>query len=123
MRKKSAKEESTLLNNIFEGILKIKGKRITSIHLGKLENAICDYFVICSGDSNTQVSSIAYSVIEVVRENTGVKPYHSEGYENAHWILIDYGSVVVHVFQNTYRDFYKLEDLWADGDITLVTKD
>jgi len=59
----------------------------------------------------------------VVRVNTGVKPYHSEGYENALWILIDYGSVVVHVFQNANRDFYKLEDLWADGDITLVTKD
>lgn len=123
MRKKSDKEEKLLLNNIIEGILKIKGKKIISIHLGKLDNAICDYFVICSGDSSTQVSSIADSVIDEVRENAGLKPYHSEGYENAQWILVDYGSIVVHIFQNTYRDFYKLEDLWADGEITLVTKE
>lgn len=123
MRKKSDKEEKLLLNNIIEGILKIKGKKIISIHLGKLDNAICDYFVICSGDSSTQVSSIADSVIDEVRENAGLKPYHSEGYENAQWILVDYGSIVVHIFQNTYRDFYKLEDLWADGEITNVTKE
>jgi ribosome-associated protein len=79
--------------------------------------------VICSGESNTQVSSIADSVIGEVKENSGIKPFHSEGYENAQWVLIDYGSVVVHVFQNAYRDFYRLEDLWADGEVSHITKE
>lgn len=123
MRKKEQAEDKILLNNIIEGILKIKGKKVTSINLGKLENAICQYFVICSGDSNTQVNGIADSVIDEVKENTGIKPNHSEGLDNAQWVLIDYGSVVVHVFQTTYRDFYKLEDLWADGEVKHVTKE
>lgn len=123
MRKKEQPEDKILLNNIIEGILKIKGKKVTSINLGKLENAICQYFVICSGDSNTQVNGIADSVIDEVKENTGIKPNHSEGLDNAQWVLIDYGSVVVHVFQTTYRDFYKLEDLWADGEVNHVTKE
>lgn len=123
MRKKEQTEDKILLNNIIEGILKIKGKKVTSINLGKLENAICQYFVICSGDSNTQVNGIADSVIDEVKENTGIKPNHSEGLDNAQWVLIDYGSVVVHVFQNVYRDFYKLEDLWADGEVNHVTKE
>lgn len=123
MRKKVQVEDKILLDNIIEGILKIKGKKVTSINLGKLENAICQYFVICSGESNTQVSSIASSVIDEVKENTGIKPYHTEGLDNAQWVLIDFGSVVVHVFQTTYRDFYKLEDLWADGEVNHLTKD
>lgn len=123
MRKKEQAEDKILLNNIIEGILKIKGKRITSINLGKLENAICQYFVICSGESNTQVSGIADSVINEVKENTGIKPFHSEGFENAQWVLIDFGSVVVHVFQTAFRDFYKLEDLWADGEVSYITKE
>jgi ribosome-associated protein len=123
MRKKVQVEDKILLDNIIEGILKIKGKKVTSINLGKLENAICQYFVICSGESNTQVSSIADSVIDEVKGNTGIKPYHTEGLDNAQWVLIDFGSVVVHVFQTTYRDFYKLEDLWADGEVNHVTKD
>jgi ribosome-associated protein len=123
MRKKVQEEDKILLDNIIEGILKIKGKKVTSINLGKLENAICQYFVICSGESNTQVSSITDSVINEVKGNTGIKPYHTEGLDNAQWVLIDFGSVVVHVFQTTYRDFYKLEDLWADGEVNHVTKD
>jgi ribosome-associated protein len=123
MGKRKVDQDKVLTENIVEGILKIKGKKITSIHLGKLENAICQYFIICSGESNTQVSSIADSLIDEVKKKSGIRPYHSEGYENAQWVLIDYGSVVVHVFQNAYRDFYRLEELWADGEVSYITKE
>jgi ribosome-associated protein len=122
MRKKTVSEDKKLLEHIFEGILKIKGKKIVCINLQKLEHAVCDYFVICSGESSTQVSSIAESVVEQVRDQLNLRPGHKEGFENAQWVLIDYGYVVVHVFQDTQREFYKLEDLWADGEVSLIAE-
>jgi ribosome-associated protein len=104
-----------LLSNIIEGIRKVKGKEIVNIDLENLENRICRYFVICHGDSNTHVNAIADSVDRETKEKTGWSSLHKEGHENAQWVLMDYGSVVVHVFQKAFRDFYRLEDLWADG--------
>lgn len=104
-----------LVNSIIEGIHKKKGKEVVSLDLTKIENAVCKYFVICHGDSNTQVDAIADSVEETVREMAGEKVWRKEGKTNATWILLDYADVVVHIFQKAYRDFYKLEDLWADA--------
>ena len=106
-----------VLSNIIEGIRKLKGKEIVNIDLTGLEHRVCQYFVICHGDSNTHVNAIADSVDREVKEKLGYKSPHKEGLDNAQWILIDYGSVVVHVFQKEFRDFYRLEDLWADGDM------
>ena len=106
-----------LLSNIIEGIRKVKGKEIVNIDLENLENRICRYFVICHGDSNTHVNAIADSVDREMKEKTGWSSLHKEGHENAQWVLMDYGSVVVHVFQKAFRDFYRLEDLWADGNM------
>ncbi len=106
-----------LLSNIVEGIRKVKGKEIVNIDLENLENRICRYFVICHGDSNTHVNAIADSVEREMKEKTGWSSLHTEGHENAQWVLMDYGSVVVHVFQKAFRDFYRLEDLWADGNM------
>lgn len=106
-----------LLSNIIEGIRKVKGKEIVNIDLENLENRICRYFVICHGDSNTHVNAIADSVDREMKEKTGWSSIHKEGHENAQWVLMDYGSVVVHVFQKAFRDFYRLEDLWADGNM------
>jgi ribosome-associated protein len=79
---------------------------------------VCKYFVICHGDSNTQVSALADSVIKTVRVETGEKVWHKEGLNNATWVLLDYSDVVIHIFQKEYRDFYKLEELWADAKLT-----
>ncbi len=106
-----------LLSNIIEGIRKVKGKEIVNIDLENLENRICRYFVICHGDSNTHVSAISDSVDRQMKEKTGWSSFHREGQENAQWVLMDYGSVVVHVFQKAFRDFYRLEELWADGNM------
>ncbi len=107
-----------IVSAAIEGILKIKGKDLVSLDLTEIENSVCKYFIICHGDSNVQVSALADSVIETVRDETGEKVWHKEGLDNATWVLLDYSDVVVHIFQKEYRDFYKLEELWADAKIT-----
>ncbi len=107
-----------IVSAVIEGILKKKGKDPISLDLTKIENSVCKYFIICHGDSNTQVEALADSVIETVREETGEKVWHKEGLSNATWVLLDYSDVVVHVFQKEYRDLYKLEELWADAKLT-----
>jgi ribosome-associated protein len=104
-----------LSNLIVEGILQRKGKNIIQLDFSGLHNAICKFFIICHGTSRTQVEAIADSVDEIVKKSMGIDPWHREGYENAEWILLDYIDVVVHVFQEKTRKFYRLEDLWADA--------
>lgn len=109
-----------LLHCITEAILDKKGKEVVNIDLMRLGYAMCDNFIVCHGDSTTQVRALAESVEEKVKELTGIRLTHHEGTENAQWILIDFGSVVVHIFIKEARDYYKLEDLWGDADITIV---
>jgi ribosome-associated protein len=119
--KKIIKDSTQLLADaVVEGILEIKGKNITVMNLQSIHNRVCDYFIICQADSNTQVNAIAESIQETVKKMTGDKPYRSEGFENSEWILIDYVTVVVHVFQSHIRDFYNLESLWADAETTQI---
>jgi ribosome-associated protein len=106
-----------------EGILEVKGKNISVLNLKGIHNRVCDYFIICQADSNTQVNAIANSVEEIVRKRTGEKPYRSEGFENSEWILVDYVTVVVHIFQTHIRNFYNLESLWADAEVTEIAFD
>jgi len=116
MAKKTVKDDTEkLLEEIIEAMQDKKAKDIVSINLSKLENSITKYFVICNGTSNTQVDGIYDNVIEKVNENMNIKPSHKEGYENSEWILIDYFDIVVHIFIDDIRKFYKLEELWADG--------
>lgn len=118
---KTIKDDAAILaETIIKGIQEKKGKKIVVMNLQKIENSICDYFIICHGDSNTQVEAIADSIDHEVKMATGEDPWHSEGYENAEWILVDYVNVVVHVFQKEIRDFYKLENLWGDAEITEI---
>jgi ribosome-associated protein len=115
---KEVKDETAILADIaVKGILEKKGKNITCLNLRNISNRVCDYFIICEGDSTTQVDAIARSVEDEVRKATGEKPYHTEGFENSEWVLIDYVTVVVHVFQKEIRDFYNLESLWADAEV------
>jgi ribosome-associated protein len=105
---------------ILEGIKKIKGKDITIIDLNTIKHTECGYFVICHGTSSTHVSSIAESVEKKMEEIAGEKALHTEGYNNALWILLDFGEIVVHVFDEKTRNFYDLESLWSDAKITKI---
>ncbi len=104
-----------LVNAVVEGIQELKGKNITILDLREVDSSVCQFFVICDGDSNIQVNAIGDSVEDYVLEKLNDKPYHIEGKENAEWILVDYVDVVVHVFQRPVREFYNLEGLWADA--------
>ncbi len=108
---------ATLKETIIEGIFEKKGRDVVSIDLGMIDTAICDEFVISHADSGTQVKAIADSVKEKVRKTHQAYVWHSEGYDNAQWVLLDYANIVVHIFQTEFRDFYKLEDLWGDARI------
>ncbi len=110
----------TILSNIIEGIRNVKGKEIVNIDFSNLEHRICQYFVICHGESNTHVNAIADSVDRKVKKKLGCRCLHKEGHDNAQWILMDYGSIVVHVFQKEFRDYYRLEELWADVDVVRI---
>ncbi len=121
MRKtKKQADTEELLNAIIEGIQRIKGLDIVKINLSKINHTECNYFVICHGKSNTQVDAIAHSVEDTVLELAGEKAWHSDGYRNSIWVLLDYADVMVHVFQKEARDFYDLENLWADAPIEKV---
>jgi len=106
-----------IIEAVLEGIRKIKGKDITIVDLNTIHHTECGYFIICHGTSSTQVSSIAQSVEETVAETAGINAWHTEGYRNSVWILLDYGDIVVHVFHEKTRNFYDLEGLWADAKI------
>ena len=109
-----------LADIIVEAILNKKGKDPVVMDFSKMNNGICDAFVICHGTSRTQVEAIAASIIEEVKKKKGLNPFHKEGFENAEWILIDYNEVIVHIFQESRRTFYNLEQLWADTEITRI---
>ena len=108
---------------VVEGLQEIKEQNITVLDLREIENAVTDFFIIAEGNSNTQVNSLADSVHKVVRENVGDKPWHIEGRDNSEWVLMDYVTVVVHVFQKGIREFYDLEGLWGDAEITIIEND
>ena len=107
-----------LISNIIAGIEKVKGTDITIMDLREVENTVCDYFILCNGSSNTQVSAISGAIQKVVSQAEGHQhPWHVEGETNAEWVLIDYVDVVVHIFQTKIRERYDLEGLWGDAKI------
>ena len=119
MRKKS-EGLNGLIEKIVVGISDVKGQDIEMIDLRKIENRICDFYIICSGSSNTHVSAILDSVKKKVNKTLKEKPSHTEGEENAEWILLDYINVVVHIFQKQVRDFYRIEELWGDCKTNMI---
>jgi len=107
----------SLINKIIEGIEEVKGQHITIIDLRDLENAVAKYFIIADGTSNTQVNAIADSVKKTVSKSLQQKPWHIEGEDNSEWILMDYVDVVTHIMQKPIRDYYNIEELWADAKV------
>lgn len=112
--------EEKLVTHIINTLQEHKGINITKIDLRKIENCFCRFFVICHGNSNTHVSSMADFVYDGVNKDLQEKPIHMEGADLAQWIVMDYGNVMVHVFQKEVRDYYQLEDFWADAEITEI---
>ncbi len=110
----------TLLTHIIEGIEEVKGEDINVLDLREIENNVCQYFVVCSGNSNTQVRAISSSVQKVVSKAIHEKPWHVEGQDSSEWILMDFVDVVVHIFQKQTRSHYDIESLWGDAKQTLI---
>ncbi|MCT4665337.1 MAG: ribosome silencing factor [Flavobacteriales bacterium] len=107
---------------IVEAILEKKGQNITILDFEELENTSSDLFIICEGNSTTQLNAIVDSIEEFMRVHLGEKPWHIEGESNQSWILMDYVNVVIHVFTPETRHFYNIEELWADAKITQITE-
>lgn len=109
-----------LVKTIVEGLQEKKGKNIVTVDLSNLSGAICQYMVICEGNTPTQVSALSDSVWDFARKNAGEKPLSIDGVQAARWIGMDYGTVLVHIFMPEQRKFYNLENLWADSKVTEI---
>lgn len=109
-----------LLETIKDGILDKKGENIVVIDLRHIDGAIASYFVICQGNSPTQVEAIAESVGDKCRDDEGEKPVGVNGLGNDQWVAIDFVDIMVHIFQPEARAFYDLEHLWGDARIQKI---
>ena len=107
------------LKVIADAMLEKKGQEVISLDLRSIGTAISDHFIVCSADSTPNVVAIADNVEERMIEKCKRKVARSQGKENAFWVILDYGDIVVHVFQTPYRAFYRLEELWADAERTV----
>jgi len=117
-KKKSAarlSHRSKIIKTIIAAIQEKKGENIISLDLRKINEAVADFFIICEADSQPQVRAIAENVQNKVKEKCEESPYHHEGYQHLHWVLIDYINVVVHIMLPETRKFYKLEEMWSDA--------
>jgi len=119
MSKPKSTEDSLILN-IISGIDNVKGLEVSLLDLRDIENTVCNYFVVCTGSSNTHVNAIVGSIQKTVSKELKEKPFHTEGNDNAEWVLIDYINVVVHVFQRQTREYYNIEELWGDAKATKI---
>lgn len=108
-------DSNTKLAKIVEGIQELKGKRIVIVDMADLPDAPCSYFVICQGDSNTHVNSITNSVRRWMREKIKIHSEEIDGLDNCRWVAMDYGEIIVHIFQRTEREFYDIENLWLNA--------
>ncbi len=113
-------QKQLLTDKIIEAIQDTKGEDVLIFDLSHIENSVAETFIICSGNSNTQVSAIAGNIEKKVRNELKERPWHVEGTDNAMWVLVDYVTVVVHIFQKQIREYYDIEELWGDAKITKV---
>ncbi|MFI3315750.1 MAG: ribosome silencing factor [Rikenellaceae bacterium] len=105
---------SEIKKQIIEAAQDKKAKNIVSIDMSSAEGAICDWFIVCNADSTTQVVAIADGIDEKLEVEFGERVIRIEGRENGLWVVMDYGDIMVHIFQTEARDFYTLESLWSD---------
>ena len=108
-------DEKVLIEVIAQAIQDKKGKGVVSLDLSGMDGAICSHFVVCNADSTTQVAAIADGIEEKVYETLKESPWRVEGKQTGLWVALDYVDVIVHIFQSDLRDYYRLEELWADA--------
>ncbi|MDR1918447.1 MAG: ribosome silencing factor [Tannerellaceae bacterium] len=113
-------QTTELVQTIIRGLQEKKGKNIVTVDLTRLPGAICRYMIIGEGNTTTQVSALSDSVWEFARKEANEKPLSIDGYQHAHWIGMDYGTVLVHIFLPEQRQFYNLESLWADSTVNRI---
>lgn len=109
-----------ITSTIIEAIQDKKGQKITTIDLSHLEMSSASEFIICQGRSTSQVAAIADNIRDELSSRFRIKPYHYDGYRNSQWIILDYGSTMIHIFLPEVREFYNLEELWGDGVTTEI---
>jgi len=109
-----------LVNTITKGIQEKKGSNIVVADMKNIDGAICNYFIVCQGNSPSQVEAITESIGDMARTELGEKPTRVAGLENAQWVAMDYGDVMVHVFLPDLREYYDLEHLWEDAQLTHI---
>jgi ribosome-associated protein len=108
-------KNSKIFKSIVRAIQEKKGENIVSLDLRKIPEAVADFFIICEANNQPQIRAISDSIEEQVKTNVGENPFHQEGKQNLHWVLIDYVNIVVHVMIPETRKFYKLEEMWSDA--------
>jgi ribosome-associated protein len=114
----STVSEDVIADVIIDAIQDVKGKNIVKLDLRHIEDSPTQFFIICEGDSTTQIKAITESISSKVKEVLGLSPSHKEGVDGARWILVDYFNTVVHVLYPETRAFYELEELWGDARVT-----
>jgi len=117
---KGALTSKEISETVILGMLEKKASDIVLLDLRGIKHAVADFFVICSGNSDTQIDAIADSVEDELIKRSKTKPWKKEGQTNKEWILLDYVDVVAHVFNKEKRVFYALEELWADAIVTRI---
>ncbi len=122
MSNKQGKEvNSDVLSRwVLDGMLEKKALDVVLLDLRNIKHAIADYFVICSGNSDTQIDAISESIEKEIHKHVKQNPWKREGQQNKEWVLLDYVDVVAHVFNKEKRKFYGLEELWGDATITQI---
>jgi ribosome-associated protein len=116
---KKPRARRRIINSIVEAIQDKKGEDIISLDLRDLPEAICDFYIICSGNSKPQIKAIAEEIDMKVKKAHKEYPYHREGITNMEWVILDYFDIIVHVFEKDKRAFYKLDELWSDAKLTV----
>lgn len=114
------KEKNELVEAIVAGLQDKKGRDIVVADLTEIADAVCRYFVICTGGSPQQIQALAHSVGETCRDKIATKPLAVDGLNNAAWVAMDYADVIVHIFLPDLRSFYDIEHLWADADLRSI---
>jgi ribosome-associated protein len=120
MARKKKQDSEKLADLVVKGMQEKKASDIVVMDLRQVKNAVADFFVICSGNSDKQLNAISESVDEFIYKDLKENPWHSEGKNNKEWVLLDYITVVVHIFNKDRREFFALEKLWGDAKITAI---
>jgi len=110
-------KNSKIFKTIIKAIQEKKGENIVSLDLRKIHEAVADFFVICQASNQPQIRAITDFIEEEVKKKCGESPYHYEGKENMHWVILDYVNIVVHIMMPEQRKFYRLEEMWSDAEL------